>query len=221
MLAWLLFLAQIQASPSEARPKRPVEIQALVDRARRCGRSSARTHRCPTGCEPGALQIHEPGQQAASNDIEALTRQMRAVEAMLTLDPQRALALFDSATPPEPANVSCKEILTPNVALYYEVAAKLFARSFTPKQRKKGDDLHFLKQCIAGMRSPVQAAPTLRLIHSAKVSDAQKNALTAAYAVALDGISGSDRVFAQSEGEYIFWRSQRSNQSRCSMRSKG
>jgi len=229
MLPWILFLAQVQAAAADVSPKRPVEIQALVDRARslppefsadlqlRLAGSRLITEakwkreliedallaagRAPHPYRQRSLGTSDArhSQEAAPNDLEALTLQMGAIQAMLVLDPKRALALFESIPTLEPANVPCKVGVTPKVDLYYETAAKIFEVSFTAAQREKGDDLHFLKQRVAQMRSPAQAGPILRMTLAAKIADAQRKELSTAFAVSLDRLSGSDRVFRATE----------------------
>lgn len=138
-------------------------------------------------------------QQVADNDLEALTLQTRAVEAMLIFDPPRTLAMFESIAAPELPRVSCQEIITPVLSGWYDTAAKVFESGFTAKQREKGDDLHFLKQRIAAMRSPAQVVPSLRLIFAVKISDEQRKDLVTTFAVTLDRLSGGDREYGPSE----------------------
>jgi hypothetical protein len=200
-MRWLLLLLAIApASAQDAAPKRPVEIQALVDRARGLPQEFSADLHLNLAASPliadtqwkrelieeaflsGArapLPYRRRGEphtdsrtakQVEANDLEALTLQTRAVEAMLAFDPQRALAMYDAIAAPDLPPVPCTEIITPNVAAWYDIAAKVFERGFTAKQREKGDDLHFLKQRIAAMRSPSQVVPSLRLILSACAS---------------------------------------------------
>ena len=50
------------------------------------------------------------------NDLEALTLETRAVEAMLPIDPQRALALFQDIVAPEVPRLTCQDAATPDVS---------------------------------------------------------------------------------------------------------
>lgn len=223
----LLFFPQGQA------PKRPVEIEALVDRARALPPEFSADIQLRLAASPlipetrwkreliedafvigaqaplpyqqrgDAYTDSRPTVEVAHNDLEALTLQTRAVDAMLPIDSQRGLALFERIVPPQPADVPCTEIITPIVSAYYETAAKVFERSFTNGQREKGDDLHFLKMRIARMQSPAQVVPTLQMIRSVKVADASRKDLMAAFAVALDQVSGSDRLFGTTEGDIL------------------
>ena len=138
-------------------------------------------------------------QEYWENGLEALTLEARAVETMLALDPQRAASMFNDIVFPTPAKEKCDEPAVANLDRYYDVAPKIFAQGFMAKQREKEEDLHFLEQRIAGMRSPPQVQPVLRMIFAAKAgSDALKRLLRA-YAVALDGVNGGDRAYGTYE----------------------
>ncbi len=231
-MRWLLafaIVARLHAQDAPARPKRPVEIEALTDRARALPPEfSADVHlklaasrliaeekwkrelieEAFVSAARAPLPYRQRGeahtdtrtsQQVDSHDLEVLTLRTRAVEAMLQIDPARALQLYEQIPPPELPAVSCKDVVTPTVEAWYTTAAKVFARSFTPKQREKGDDMQFLKQRIAALRSPSQVVPTLRMIYEVTISDEQRKDLVTAFAVVLDRLSGTDREYAPQE----------------------
>ena len=139
-------------------------------------------------------------QEYWENDLEALTLQARAAEAILNLDPQRAAVLFNDIVLPTITKEKCDEPAVANVDRYYEVAAKIFAKSFTPKQREKEEDLRFLEQRIAGMQSPAQVTPVLRMIFAVKAGPDALKRFLGAYAVALDRVNGGDRAYGTYEG---------------------
>src|SRR5262249_42213246 len=139
-----LFQAQAVAPPS----KRPPELLALTDQARglppefcadvllglvatgrvqeskwkrelieeafRAGAHAQLPYRRRGGIHTDTRQSHE----AWENDLEALTLQSRAVNAMIPIDPLRARAMFDDIAFPELPNPDCKEALTPQVEIY-------------------------------------------------------------------------------------------------------
>jgi hypothetical protein len=131
--------------------------------------------------------------------LNSLGLQTRAIEAMLDLNLQRALAMFLEVAPPKVPVSTCEDVVTPDVAAYFQTAAKVFERGFTPKQREKEDDLHLLETAIATMQSPAQVTPVMQMLSAVKVTSEQRKALLARFAVVLDGVSGSDRLFSQSE----------------------
>ena len=138
-------------------------------------------------------------QETDDRGITALGLQTRAIEAMLDLNQQRALAMFQELAPPRISAVTCQDIVTPDVSAYYQTAAKVFERGFTPKQREKEDDLHLLETAIASMQSPAHVAPVMQMLSAVKVTGEQRKALLARFAVVLDGVSGSDRIFRLTE----------------------
>src|ERR1035438_7175956 len=123
--------------------------------------------------------------------LTALGLQTRAVEAMLELNQQKALTMFQDLTPPKVPVSTCQDVVTPIVSAYYQTAAKVFERAFTPKQREKEDDLHLLETAIASMQSPAHVTPVMQMLSAVKVTSEQRKALLARFAVVLDSVSGS------------------------------
>ena len=143
------------------------------------------------------VQCQETG--VMNGGLTALGLQTRAVEAMLELNQQKALTMFQDLTPPKVPVSTCQDVVTPIVSAYYQTAAKVFERAFTPKQREKEDDLHLLETAIASMQSPAHVTPVMQMLSAVKVTSEQRKALLARFAVVLDSVSGSDRVFNLTE----------------------
>lgn len=144
-----------------------------------------------------------PTRAVRANRLEALTLQARAIEAMLPLDPPKALHMFEQIHPPVLPELSCSDALTPDVSDYYQTVGALFAQAFTPRQQKAEEDMDFLKQQIASLSSPSQVAPAMQMVLALKILPEQRNALLTAFAGALDRISGSDRSFSSTEGALV------------------
>ena len=145
----------------------------------------------------GEVDIIQCQENRGLND--ALVLQTRAIEAMLELDSQKALGMFQELAPPRISSVTCQDLVTPNVSDYYETAAKVFERGFTPKQREKEEDLHLLETVIASMQSPAHVTGVMQMLSTVKVTSEQRKALLARFAVVLDRVSGAARVFSESE----------------------
>jgi hypothetical protein len=137
------------------------------------------------------------------NDLEAVTLQTRAVEAMLAIDSERARALFDDIVIPDRPPLTCQEVKTPNLERYFAVAAQVFARGFTARQREKEDDIHFLKQRIGRIESPVEVPPALRMLAEVKLAPVHRAEVVALLAAALDRIAAGDRAWAATEVELV------------------
>jgi hypothetical protein len=233
MLWLMLLLAQVQASPPATEPSRPKEILGLVDQARglppefsadtllrlaasrliaetrwkkelieqafRSGSHAQLPYQRRGGIHTDARQSHE----AWDNGLDSLTLQTRAVDAMIPLDPLRARAMYEEIVLPELPNPACEEVLTPNPDRYYDTALKVFNSGFTEKDREKGEPLLFLEGKVQTMQSPAQVVPVSRLITSAKMNRADRERLLTGFAVGLDRVRGSDRVYARTEFELV------------------
>jgi hypothetical protein len=143
------------------------------------------------------IQCQETGLD--DRGLTVLGLQTRAIEAMLAIDPPKALGIFQELAPPRVSRVTCQDVVTPDVSAYYQTAVKVFERGFTPKQREREDDLHLLETAIASMQSPAHVAPVMQMLSAVKVTGEQRKALLARFGVVLDGVSGSDRIFRLTE----------------------
>ena len=225
----IFMLVQALSSQATDRPKRPLEVLALVDQARalppefradtllRLSDSSLITEttwRQELIEEAFWSGVHAPlpylqwaDQRSDSvatnavlaNRLEALTLQTRAVQAMLVLDPQKALHLYEQIQTPTLPKLACSTVFTPVVLDYYQSAVFVFESAFTPKQRKQGDDFRFLQQVIASVQSPSQVAPVLEMIFAVKVPTTHRQDLLSLFATKLQGISRSDREYGATE----------------------
>lgn len=232
VLALLLLLSVRSISQTAASPKRPPESAALVEQAAslprefsadtmiRLANSSlvqgtkwkkelveeafwAGAH-APLPYQQWADRMDSvPTRAVKANRMEALTLQARAVETMLQLDSARALQLFGMMRPMKMPDPDCSEIYTPDVTIYYHVAAEVFEQAFSEKERKDGDDIAFLKQRIAGIDSPFQLAPALKNILGLKLPVEQRTTLLIAFAGALDRTSGGDRSYGAVEKDLV------------------
>jgi hypothetical protein len=221
----LFVAVRVAAQTAEPEPKRPAAALALTDRARSlpsefCADSLLRIAKTDLILDPkwkrelieeafrtGARAqlplkrrgaIHTDTRQAHeswTNDLEALTLQLRAVLAMIPFDPIRARILFEEIALPELPNPECKDPLTADVDMYYTTAAKVFEKGFTPKELEKEEHLLFLERMIGTMRSPVQVGPVANMLRAVFVTPVQRAGLHSRYAVMLGSIRGSSRVF--------------------------
>ena len=169
MLALFFILSQGLSTHTADQPKRPPEVLALVDQARALppefrADTLLRLSDSPLIKETAWKQelieeafwsgVHAPlpypqwadkrsdsvsDNAVRQNRLEALTLQTRAVQAMLAIDPQKALRLYEEVQTPTIPMLSCTIVFTPVVLDYYQSAVFVFENSFSPKQRKQGD----------------------------------------------------------------------------------
>ena len=131
-----------------------------------------------------------------SQDLDALSLRLRAVERMLPLDSRKARELFLQIPPPATPRVKCEEFQVYDVARFYDVLGSIVERSFTAGENAAGEPFKLLERYSGTWSSPVEAAPLARVIAASKVKDADFRTLVAAYAGALGKVSGDDRSFA-------------------------
>jgi hypothetical protein len=133
--------------------------------------------------------------RAYSQNLDAMSLRLRAVEAMLPLDKGKARALFLKVPPVKIPKLACKDFLAYDVGRYYEVLAAIVRETYSQPEIDKHIPLQLLQQQIGAITSAVQIAPAERLVESA-ASDADFRALLGAFTAALVKISGDDRSFA-------------------------
>ncbi len=152
---------------------------------------------------PGLSTDSRANLEVSHNDLEALTLQTRAVNAMLAIDPPKALAMYRQIVLPQVPRTKCENPVTPDLAAYYETASRVFGYAFTPEQRRREDDIHFLKQRISQMQSPAHVVPVLKMMFAVGLTPVQRQELTADFAVTLDPLSGDDRIYAATESSLV------------------
>jgi hypothetical protein len=179
----------------------PKELQALADQARGLPPEFAADVLLTLAASPLATDARwkRAAIEDAFLDAHELTLQTRAVNAMADLDPARALALFQDIPTLRLPAISCQQSVVPDVSPYYQTAGALFDRAFTAAERRKGDDIQFLRERVAAVDSPLQVVPALKLIDQVALGKQNRSELVALLAVALDRVHGSDREFAASE----------------------
>jgi hypothetical protein len=134
-----------------------------------------------------------------ANRLEGLTLQSKAVQAMLPLDSRKALRLFEQISPLHLPRLNCSAISTPDVVDYYQTALLVFENSFSPQQRRAGDDVALLSQLVAGIESPGQVPPALEMLFAAKLTPDQRLDLLSSLGAELQGMSPSDREYGAAE----------------------
>jgi len=223
MLALFFILSQALSAHTADQAKRPPEVLTLVDQARALppefrADTLLRLSDSPLIKETAWKQelieeafwsgVHAPlpypqwadkrsdsvpDNAVRQNRLEALTLQTRAVQAMLAIDPQKALRPYEEVQAPMIPMLNCSIVFTPVVLDYYQSAVFVFENSFSPKQRKQGDDFRFLQQLISALQSPSQVPPALEMIFAVKISPTQRLDLLSLLATKLQSILRPDR----------------------------
>jgi hypothetical protein len=141
-------------------------------------------------------QVSPFSNRAYQQELDALSLQLRAVEAMLGLDPAEARALLLRIPALRLKPLACSDGLAFDVDRLYRTLAAAAAQSFSAKQKTEGESLRFLEPYAIAIASPVQAGPMADAIAANQDgSDGDFQKLVAAYATALGKIHGDDRSF--------------------------
>jgi hypothetical protein len=131
-------------------------------------------------------------------DLDAMSLRLRAIEALLPLDAQKARDLFLQTPPPKTPPLKCDDFLIYDVGRFYDTLGSLARQSFTAQEVQAGAPFRLLERFAGAIASPVQVAPVARMLAASSVKDADFRALVNSFAAALGKISGDDRSFAYS-----------------------
>ena len=120
-------------------------------------------------------------------DMDALSLRLRAVEAMLPLDPARARTLFGRIPAIALPRLKCQDAWVYDVSRFYDVLGTLLKTAPEPAK---------LLERYAAIAAPEQAGPMARLITASGLPDPQFAAVLAVYSKSLGRIEASDRAFS-------------------------
>ena len=129
-------------------------------------------------------------------DLDGLDLQVRAVAAMLPLEPAKARNLLQSIAAFHLPSRKCDDYMVYDLDGFYRVLAAV-ARSFSDAERQAGDAVRFLRPYTA-ISTPLQAGPIAAVLAESHLSDADFSSLVATFAAALGKVHGDDRSFTAS-----------------------
>jgi hypothetical protein len=139
-------------------------------------------------------------ERAYALDLDALSLRLRAVQALLPLDPQRARARFEDIPPIDLPNLTCDDFMAYDVSRYYQVLAEVAAQGFTAKEAKEEEPIKFLTR-YAAINYPAQIAPEARILANLSIPDSTFQSLVTAFAGNLSRMGGDDRSFTDAARE--------------------
>lgn len=143
------------------------------------------------------------GRHQLVNDINALemdrlSLQCRALQSLVEIDPQRALARVVELEPLQIPLTDCTELYAPNVDAFYQMLLTVARQGFTASEQAKNLDLDFVEPYLRQMNHPVQVLPASRLVRFLGTSPARLDRLLNAFLAALDEVRNDDRAFTGS-----------------------
>uniref|UniRef100_Q020U8 Uncharacterized protein n=1 Tax=Solibacter usitatus (strain Ellin6076) TaxID=234267 RepID=Q020U8_SOLUE len=114
--------------------------------------------------------------------LDGMTLRLRAIEAIIPLDPKEAWERFDQLPPLQLPALGCAQNQGYDVSLYYEVLGRVAGQ-------------HSIDRYLAALTSPAQVGPAARMLSRLGVgNDAFRSAATA-FAGALPRVGSDDRSF--------------------------
>jgi hypothetical protein len=133
--------------------------------------------------------------RAFEKNLDALSLQCRSVKSMLSVDKQKARALFSEISRPQLPAINCEDALIYDVFDFYTTLKMIAETTFKQKEIKRGEHIWLIEHYINQISSPVEVTPVIDLIISVKVLLSQKESLLNTFNKAFSRLSGDDRSF--------------------------
>jgi hypothetical protein len=134
---------------------------------------------------------------ALAMNLDRLSLETRAVRVMLAFDPISGGRLFQEIQKPAIPAGTCSDALLPRVDDYYDNAAAVISRGFTPREVSRQEPLALLLRIVAGVNAPYEVGPAARMILNATLSPLQFEAALNAFTVRLESVVSEDRSFTE------------------------
>jgi hypothetical protein len=128
--------------------------------------------------------------RAYLQDLDALTLRLRAIDALLFLEPRAARDLFQQLPPLQLPAMGCAQNQGYDVSKFYQVLGSVAGQ--LPRQSA---DLY-----LAAISSPAQVGPAAHMLSQIGLGDADFRSALTAFAGALRKIGPDDRSFTMSSG---------------------
>jgi hypothetical protein len=136
---------------------------------------------------------------ASRHGLDVLSLRMRAVQAVLPMDPARAAAMFLESPIAALPVLTCKAVHVPQIEDYYRTLALVYEKGFSAKQRERDEPRHMLEAAIAALRSPMQVEPLGLVLLQVVKPPRDRQELLDAFGAALGRVTPSDRAFSRHE----------------------
>jgi hypothetical protein len=131
--------------------------------------------------------------------MDSLSLQSRAVIAMAPLDAKKAIQLFRQMSPPRPPAATCASGFAPDVSVYYDALAKVFASMKAQKPRNDAEaqaPFLLVQEVVSATTSPVQLAPLAKVLSEANLSPTELSPLLSSIAAAVENFPVDDNSFS-------------------------
>lgn len=190
--AWLL-LKQVTPDRMPSKERRMAVLEEVFDLA---SRASMPYPLVRASAEVTFDSVAGKRQEASLQNLDGLGLQVRAVLAMMNLNPARAQEMALSMQVPVPPKTTCADLLVARVDEYYGLALAIARRGFTAKQREEGRPAQYLAHIVAMSASPGQLLGAVRLVSQFEANEKDRAALIAALGSAMRTAPAEPRAFA-------------------------
>lgn len=134
-------------------------------------------------------------EEASLQHLDALGLQVRAAQAMMSIDPRRALEMTLDIPVPSAAKAGCADALLGRADEYYGLLVQMGTRGFTAEQRAQGRHLDLLNRAILAAAAPQQLLSAVRLVAQSQMLSKDRDILITSLATALQTAPANWRGF--------------------------
>ncbi len=138
-----------------------------------------------------ATRLLEANQQR----LDGLGLQVRAVLAMMALDPRRALEMTLRMPIPSPPRRTCEDSMVARVEEYYGLALQMAQRGFSSKEKADGRPIQFLTGILAASTTPEQIQAAAAMLRAYNGTPEETATLVSAFSSALLQAQPNSRGF--------------------------
>jgi hypothetical protein len=145
----------------------------------------------PVPADSEAARLLEANQER----LDGLGLQVRAVQAMMGLDPRRALEMTLRMPIPSPPRRTCEDSMVARVEEYYGLALQMAQRGFSTKEKAEGRPLQFLTGILAASTTPEQIQAAAAMLRAYNGTPEETATLVSAFSSALLQTQPNSRGF--------------------------
>ncbi len=131
-------------------------------------------------------------------NLDTLSLQCRAVQAMTRIDKKRARELFVEISPIKLKPLACADGTVYDVATFYSTLSYIANTTFNSDEKLLSEDLRFVESYAGNITSPVQIAPVAIVLNSIKASPLEMQPLISSLSNAVGKLTTDDRSFSGS-----------------------
>jgi hypothetical protein len=129
-------------------------------------------------------------------NLDALSLQSRAVEAMLNIDKRDARELLSQLERPALPALKCEDPLIPDVSAFYAALVRVAGEAFTATAAGKAEQVSFALAEISRVSNNAELPGAARVLNSIAWDSSQFEILLGAFASRLDAMPPDNRTFS-------------------------